>query len=529
LRSLFRVSLLLAVVLTAAGCAAPEPRVVYVTATPETSVAITVPTAEPPPTAAPTLPPVLPSGTVPTPDRPRFASGAVTEGAAEHSVASGENLSAIALRYGTTVQTLVDLNALTNPDILSVGQVIRLPDAPDALTSDLKLLPDSLLVRGSLSRGFDVKAFVAAQPGYIRNASDTVTSRSADGSSSDEILASGDVIERVSREYGVDARVLLAALEYRARWLSQSEIDEALLTHPLIAREASPVNRSGLYRQLSWFANEVNRGFYGWKYEDWDVIELSDGTRMRYAPGLNAATVGLQHVLRLNNTPDVWQRDIGLEGFISVYRRYFGEPFEAVPDVYAATIPDQPVLTLPFRQGETWFFTGGAHGGWGSGSAWSSIDFAPPDERTDRLCYTSAFPVTAAADGIIARSGEGAVVLDLDGDGDELTGWTVFYLHLANRVAEGTRVRAGDVVGYASCEGGVSTATHLHIGRRYNGEWIPATCFACPDGINIPPFTLAGWTVVALRGQEYQGYLQNGGERRVAEQGRQTPINRVSW
>jgi hypothetical protein len=40
---------------------------------------------------------------------------------------------------------------------------------------------------------------------------------------------------------------------------------------------------------------------------------------------------------------------------------------------------------------------------------------------------------------------------------------------------------------------------------------------------------LAGWVVVALRGQEYQGYLQNGGERRVAEQGRQTPINRVSW
>jgi murein DD-endopeptidase MepM/ murein hydrolase activator NlpD len=489
-----------------------------------------VPTLDADPVDIPTsLPPVLPSGVAPTPDRPRFSAGLLADSGGEHSVAAGENLSAIALRYGTTVQTLVELNALTNPDILSVGQVIRLPDAPDALTPDLKLLPDSLLVRGGLSRGFDTRAFVSDQPGFIRTASDSVTMRQADGASINETLTSAEVIERVSQEYGVDPRVLLTALEYRAGWLSRNEIDEALETHPLIAREASPVERTGLYRQLAWFANEVNRGYYGWKYEAWDVIELSDGTRMRYALGLNAATVGLQHVLRLNNTLDSWQRDISLEGFVSVYRRYFGEPFQAVPDVYVSFVPEQPQMTLPFRQGETWFFTGGAHGGWGSGSAWSSVDFAPPDERTDRLCYLSAFPVVAVAAGVIARSDAGVVVLDLDGDGDELTGWTVFYLHLANRINAGVQVQPGDVVGYASCEGGVSTATHLHIGRRYNGEWVPATCFACPDGVTIPPFRMAGWEVVALRGQEYQGYLQNSGERRVAEQGRLTPINRVSW
>jgi len=37
-------------------------------------------------------------------------------------------------------------------------------------------------------------------------------------------------------------------------------------------------------------------------------------------------------------------------------------------------------------------------------------------------CYVSPNWVTAAAPGVIARSGEGYVVLDLDGDGDEHTG-----------------------------------------------------------------------------------------------------------
>ena len=61
------------------------------------------------------------------------------------------------------------------------------------------------------------------------------------------------------------------------------------------------------------------------------------------------------------------------------------------------------------------------------GSAWASLDFAPPDERTDTtpFCFTSQFAVRAVAPGVIARSGDGAVILDLDGDGDESTGWTI--------------------------------------------------------------------------------------------------------
>ena len=39
----------------------------------------------------------------------------------------GDSLSAIAERFGTTVAAIVDLNNLTNPNSLSVGQVLRIP------------------------------------------------------------------------------------------------------------------------------------------------------------------------------------------------------------------------------------------------------------------------------------------------------------------------------------------------------------------------------------------------------------------
>jgi LasA protease len=66
----------------------------------------------------------------------------------------------------------------------------------------------------------------------------------------------------------------------------------------------------------------------------------------------------------------------------------------------------------------------------------------------------------------------------------------------------GTEVRQGDKIGYPSCVGGHSTGTHVHIARKYNGEWIMA------DG--VIPFVMSGW--VAHNGtREYLGTLTKGG------------------
>jgi hypothetical protein len=111
---------------------------------------------------------------------------------------------------------------------------------------------------------------------------------------------------------------------------------------------------------------------------------------------------------------------------------------------------------------------------------------------------------TAMADGIVVRSDFGLVALDLDGDGDERTGWVLVYLHVATdgRAPTGLSLKAGEPVGYPSCEGGRVTGTHIHVSRKYNGEWIPA------DGTLA--FNMDGW--VAHNGaRAYEGTLTKGG------------------
>jgi hypothetical protein len=97
------------------------------------------------------------------------------------------------------------------------------------------------------------------------------------------------------------------------------------------------------------------------------------------------------------------------------------------------------------------------------------------------------------------------VILDLDKDGDERTGWVLYYLHTATngRIKVGQEVQAGEPVGYPSCEGGSSTGTHVHVARKYNGEWILA--------FGPLAFNLEGW--VATGGEEERdGTLQRGAQ-----------------
>jgi hypothetical protein len=77
------------------------------------------------------------------------------------------------------------------------------------------------------------------------------------------------------------------------------------------------------------------------------------------------------------------------------------------------------------------------------------------------------------------------------------------YLHVSNtaRIAKGQWVDVNDHIGHASCEGGIATGTHLHIARKYNGEWVTA------DG--PMPFVLDGWTAVA-GDKPYLGKLVKG-------------------
>jgi murein DD-endopeptidase MepM/ murein hydrolase activator NlpD len=107
------------------------------------------------------------------------------------------------------------------------------------------------------------------------------------------------------------------------------------------------------------------------------------------------------------------------------------------------------------------------------------------------------------AAGKVVRTSKGVVIVDSDGDGLEETGWVILYLHVAtaDRVAEGTIIPAGGNIGHPSCEGGAATGTHLHIARKFNGEWIPA--------FGPIPFVLSGCSV--FEGEnEYNGGMRRG-------------------
>ena len=451
-----------------------------------------------------------------------------------HRVVAGDTLTRIAERYGLSVASLMRANNLSNPNLLHVGQIISLPAPPVDYTPAFRILPDSLLVRSITAGDFDVERFISSHEGALKALTVHLTKTRFDGTTESGSFSAAEIVERVSLEYSVDPRILIAFLEFATGMLTQSAVDEETKLFPLRQAEAyNRVQRAGLYNQLSWLADQLNQGYYGWKYRGEVIIELDDGSRLYYEPNLNAGTVAVQHVLAQLPSVADWRQASGEAGIYQIYLKLYGDPERLAHETVLADL-EQPVLTLPFPPGDVWRFTGGFHGGWGNGSAWAAVDFTPPRQAGQGgLCYTSVFPATAVARGTIARLDEGVVVLDLDEDSDEATGWTILYLHVdhSDLLREGQQVDAGNILGYASCLGGVTNATHLHLARRYNGEWLPADCNRCPSGVAVPPFVMSNWKVVGLDSQLYQGFMVHQLDNRsaVAEQGRYTAVNEISW
>ncbi len=80
------------------------------------------------PTVTPTTPvPTTPAATTPAPTTPPPTTGQTV-----HVVQTGENLYRIALRYGTTVQAISQVNGITNPNLVYVGMQLKIP-APGAV------------------------------------------------------------------------------------------------------------------------------------------------------------------------------------------------------------------------------------------------------------------------------------------------------------------------------------------------------------------------------------------------------------
>lgn len=475
-----------------AGCTrSASPTIIwkpFYTPTPNGMVAI--PTAGVP---ADTQVTARPAGSViesPTPDPAREIPTPRSE-TLTYTVQYGDSLNIIARKFSVDVGSILAANELANPNLLEVGQVLTIPPAQVRDPGpDFKIIPDSELVNGPALANFDSDAFITSMGGYLSRYYETVDNREMSGR---------EIVERVGRENSVGARLLLAVIEYQSGWVTQENPRAETLEYPLGYANAW---YKGLYRQLSWAANNLDRGYYLWRAGAVSVWVLGDGTAVPVAPTINAGTAAVQQLMAYLYDNGAWQQSVSAQGVFAIFQYLFGYPFDYAVEPLVPADLWQPEMQLPFARGESWSFTGGPHGGWADGSGWAALDFAPPGDP--RGCVLSPNYAAAAADGVIAYSGYGMVILDLDGDGLEQTGWTVFYLHIDSegRAPKGKQVQAGDIVGYPSCEGGFSMGTHIHIARKYNGEWIPA------DG--KLPFIMDGW-VSSGTGVEYDGYLTQDG------------------
>jgi murein DD-endopeptidase MepM/ murein hydrolase activator NlpD len=229
----------------------------------------------------------------------------------------------------------------------------------------------------------------------------------------------------------------------------------------------------------------------------------------RIEPSLNAGTVALQFYFSMIYDSEEWIQALDDDtGFIATYEELFGSP-ETRTQYEPLFSHDlvQPELVLPFNPGSVWNYTGGPHGAWEREGSLSAIDFAPSGFQGE--CSRSYAYVTSAAPGLVVRAENGVVIINLDYIDNEHSGWVLLYLHIATegrQVNAGDEVRTGDRIGHPSCEGGISTGTHVHIARKYNGEWMTA------DG--PIPFVLSGWTV-RKGAVPYKGSLTKPGENIV--------------
>jgi len=420
----------------------------------------------------------------PLPDRPKYDPGELVD----YVVQSGDTVPSLAVHFNTTVEEILEANPIIpeNVTTLPPGMPMQIPIYYKSFWgTTFQIIPDSYYVNGPAQSSFDTQAFVYKQPGWLRDYVGYVGGENRSGAG---------VIDYVATNFSISPRLLLALLEYQTGALSQAslpaDVDER---YPLGYEDTG---YRGVYLQLVWAANLLNNGYYGWRTGHLTTLKILDGTIEHPDPWQNAATVALQYYFSLNADVLRYRQDIGPEGIARVYWDLFGDPWAEVQAHIPGSL-QQPVFYLPFESGKTWAYTGGPHTGWGTGEPWAAIDFAPPGSRG---CSASKEISTAVAAGVVTRSEMGIVEIDLDGDGDARTGWSVFYLHIASndRVPVGTQLEAGASVGFPSCEGGTSTGTHIHIARKYNGEWIPAE--------GPLAFNLEGW--IAHNGDEpYQGTL----------------------
>lgn len=413
----------------------------------------------------------------------------------------GDTLPAVALRFGVVPGQITSPEALPTQAFFPPGQALYIPNLIGDTPYPSAILPDQEIVNSPAAAGFDIPGYIQGRGGFLSTYREEVDK---------QWLTGAEIVSRVASEASVNPRLLLSLIEYRSGWVLGQPAGGPQLDFPLGLRIGG---ERGLYRELALAAQFLNTGYYGWRQGTLSELKFVDGSRVRLSPNLNAGSVAVQYLMAIIHSQEPWRGAVyGERSFPNFHAQMFGDPW-ARATAAGPLFPEglaQPAIELPFPPGERWSLTGGPHSSWSTGTPRGALDFAAV--TGEAVCVVSRAWTTAAAPGIVARSAYNVVAIDLDGDGYEQTGWVLVYLHVADheRVAAGTWVAQDDRIGHPSCERGRSTGTHVHIARKFNGEWIAAE--------GPLPFVLSGWQ--AFNGEKnYQGGLVKGDQTVSANSG----------
>ncbi len=128
----------------------------------------------------------------------------------DHTVRPGETLRSIAQFYGLTVQDLVTLNQIANPDTIYVGQVLKIQasgTAPAETVVEATILPEPPLEATSLAEATSPPIPTATLP-----ESQTVAAQPQSSTSSVlHIVQRGETLFRIATQYGLSVNELASA------------------------------------------------------------------------------------------------------------------------------------------------------------------------------------------------------------------------------------------------------------------------------------------------------------------------------
>jgi len=399
----------------------------------------------------------------------------IPDGYVEYLTQSGDTLAAIAAHFGVKVTEIESEESLDPALLIDAGTRLLVPDVLKETTPSDILFPDAAVVYSPAVVGFDVQAFADTQDGRLSTFTEQMTRGTTPAS---------EIIRQLTLEYSINPRIILAVMEVESGWVrgEPENDDQAVYPFGYIRRD-----RGGVYFQTGWAIWQLSEGYYDWRAGTLNELVFIDDSTLRLAPYLNAGTVAVLNFFAQMHTREEWETLVyGENGIFNTYNELFGDPWEravGIEPLFPVGIT-QPELNLPFSPNEKWNLTGGPHSSWGKYGPRAALDFAPP--LSGPGCGNSVHWTTAAAAGRVVRVGNGVIVLDLDEDGYEQTGWVLVYMHVANtdHVDLDAYLEMDDRIGHPSCEGRAS-GIHIHIARKYNGEWVLAD-----GGI---PFVLSGY------------------------------------